>query len=178
MGRTQNAVGVYVTMNPCDPRPAGSRREPSHHGNQRNNVDVRWRHRRPSPAHDRFRPGATGAVSSATDEEKSLAFQLAEEVSADLSFLGWPEPILADSGNGYHLNYAVDLPVDDGGLVERFLKSLAAKYNTPAVKVDTALSIPAGSSSSTGPWHARGTRSTTDHIDGRCYLGAGVSDDG
>jgi hypothetical protein len=34
---------------------------------------------------------------------------------AHLAEQGWPEPVLADSGNGGHLLYRVDLPANDGG---------------------------------------------------------------
>ena len=93
---------------------------------------------------------------SATDEEKVLASRLTWTARLDLHALGWPDPIEADSGNGYHLNYAVDLPADDGGLVERFLESLSARYSSPTVKVDASLFTPLVSSSSTEPGVERG----------------------
>ena len=46
-------------------------------------------------------------------------------------------PIIADSGNGWHLLYCIDLPADDGGLVARVLKALAAKFSDAAVDIDT-----------------------------------------
>ncbi|MFO0892408.1 MAG: hypothetical protein U0790_25115 [Isosphaeraceae bacterium] len=53
--------------------------------------------------------------------------------------LGWPEPILADSGNGWHLLYHVDLPADDKGLVAAVLKAVSARHSTELVKVDTTV---------------------------------------
>lgn len=79
---------------------------------------------------------------SSTNEEKAAAFQLVEAVRIALRELGWPEPILADSGNGYHLLYRVDLPADDGDLVERCLHALAAQFDTAEVKVDTKVFNP------------------------------------
>ncbi len=64
-------------------------------------------------------------------------------ISTELHGCGFPWPILADSGNGAHLLYRVDLPADDGGLSERCLLALAAKYDDTAVKVDRAVSNPA-----------------------------------
>ena len=93
---------------------------------------------------------------SSTDEEKVLASRLAWTVKVDLHSLGWPEPVEADSGNGYHLNIAVDLPADDGGLVERFLQALSAKYTTPAVKVDTSLFNPSRIIKLYGTWSRKG----------------------
>src|SRR3989304_5954155 len=47
---------------------------------------------------------------SSTDAEKAKAFSRAIEVRTWLSNQGWPAPVLGDSGNGYHLDYFVDLP--------------------------------------------------------------------
>src|SRR5262249_51515775 len=62
----------------------------------------------------------------------------AEELRAALRAGGWPEPVLADSGNGCPLLYRVDLPADDGGLVRGVLRALARRFDTDAVAVDTA----------------------------------------
>lgn len=56
---------------------------------------------------------------------------------------GWPEPVFADSGNGAHLLYKIDLPADDGGIVERILQQLDAEFSTPAVVVDKKTFNPA-----------------------------------
>lgn len=57
---------------------------------------------------------------SATDSEKALAMAIIRKVKDYLRDKhGWPNPILADSGNGYHMIYRIDLPADDGGLVQR-----------------------------------------------------------
>ena len=61
----------------------------------------------------------------------------------DLRGKGWPEPIVADSGNGGHLMYAIDLPAEDGGLVERCLNSLAARFSDEMVTIDTSVFNPA-----------------------------------
>ena len=55
----------------------------------------------------------------------------------------WPEPALADSGNGAHLLYRVDLPVDDGGLTKRVLAALAFRFDTDQVHVDQTTFNPA-----------------------------------
>ena len=52
-------------------------------------------------------------------------------------YLGWPTPIIADSGNGWHLLYRIDLPGDDGGLVHRVLQVLAKRFNDESVTIDT-----------------------------------------
>ncbi len=60
-----------------------------------------------------------------------------------LSSVGWPDPIVADSGNGGHLLYRIDLPTDDGGLVRRCLTALAARFDDSAVNVDQKVHNPA-----------------------------------
>ena len=50
---------------------------------------------------------------SATDAEKAEALVVIAAVRAHLAGLGWPAGLLADSGNGYHASYRVDLPADD-----------------------------------------------------------------
>ncbi len=76
---------------------------------------------------------------SSTDEEHFLALELMKAVRSHLRELGWSEPILADSGNGWHLLYPIDLPADDGGLVKRVLEALALLFDTATVKVDTTV---------------------------------------
>jgi hypothetical protein len=74
---------------------------------------------------------------SATDAEKEQALNVILNVRGYLSAgLGWPSPILADSGNGYHLLFRIALPADDGGLVEHTLKALAARFDTDSVIID------------------------------------------
>src|SRR5205085_7089079 len=64
-------------------------------------------------------------------------------VQEHLVGLGWPMPILADSGNGFHLLYRVDLPADDNGLVKAVLEALGDRFDTPAVTVDRKVFNPA-----------------------------------
>ena len=75
---------------------------------------------------------------SATDEEKDEARRVVGSVRDDLATREWPAPMVVDSGNGFHLWYRLELPADDGGLVERCLKALAARHDTPAATVDTS----------------------------------------
>lgn len=78
-----------------------------------------------------------------TDDEKSSALALARRVAGDLTLEGWPTPVLADSGNGCHLLYRIELPAEDEGLVQRVLLALDAKYSTATAKIDTAVFNPA-----------------------------------
>lgn len=56
-------------------------------------------------------PVRPSGVSSSEDEHAS-ALWLADLVKGFLSELGWPEPLVGDSGNGAHLLYRIDLPND------------------------------------------------------------------
>ena len=77
---------------------------------------------------------------SATDEEKAASLECAKRVADYLRGLGSPEPVMTDSGNGYHLYYRIDLPAEDGGLVHRCLEALADRFNDEKVKVDLSVS--------------------------------------
>lgn len=76
---------------------------------------------------------------SATNDEKAAAQVLAHRIRVHLAGLGWPEPIVADSGNGWHLLYRIDLPGADGGLVKACLEALSARFDTDETKVDTTV---------------------------------------
>lgn len=76
---------------------------------------------------------------SSTDEEHELALGQTREVAAYMRAKGWADPIIADSGNGGHLMYPIDLAADDGGLVDRCLKALDQKFSNPKVKIDTSV---------------------------------------
>jgi hypothetical protein len=78
---------------------------------------------------------------SSTDEEKAKALDLAHEVRDYLRAKGWPEPILADSGNGYHLLYPVDLPNDQDSAqaMQGALEGLHFTHSGNGVNVDTSV---------------------------------------
>jgi putative DNA primase/helicase len=124
------AEGVYFTLNELSASLEGQRRPAK-------DSDV-TRRRRLLIDVDPIRP----AGQSSTDNEKYFSHQVIIRIRDDLTAKGWPLPILADSGNGWHLLYPIDLPPDDGGLVARVLKTLAARYDTDLAKVDTTVGNP------------------------------------
>jgi P4 family phage/plasmid primase-like protien len=77
---------------------------------------------------------------SSTDAEHAAAFAMADAVSAWLSQLGFPAPVRADSGNGAHLLYRIDLPNDavSLALVKRGLFVLDAIFSDRSATVDAA----------------------------------------
>jgi hypothetical protein len=80
---------------------------------------------------------------SSTDTELALALRRARAIIEYLTEFEWPAPILAMSGNGYHLLYRVNLPPDDQGLVKAVLAALADQFSDEAVAVDRAVHNPA-----------------------------------
>jgi hypothetical protein len=76
---------------------------------------------------------------SSTDEEKRKSREKVLEIRDHLRGQGWPDPIVCDSGNGYHLLYRVDLPNDQASLdlIAGVLETLDFKFSDEAVKVDT-----------------------------------------
>jgi hypothetical protein len=76
---------------------------------------------------------------ASTDAELTAARAVMAAVASHLAGRGWPEPIVAMSGNGFYLLYAIDLPNDAASdqLLKRVLAALAAQFNTAAAHVDT-----------------------------------------
>ncbi len=79
---------------------------------------------------------------SSTDAEHDAALAKAREIRDGLTSLGWPMPVLLDSGNGAQMTYRIDLPADDGGLVQRVITEIA-KASSDAIKVDLTVYNPA-----------------------------------
>lgn len=77
---------------------------------------------------------------SSTDAEHDAAISRAEHVAAWLKEQGFPEPIKADSGNGAHLLYRIDLPNDEAAtaLVKGCLVVLDTLFSDDKVMVDPA----------------------------------------
>lgn len=79
---------------------------------------------------------------SATPTEHKNALKLAAAIRDTLELVyGFPDPILASSGNGAHLVYAIDLPNDDEtkDVVKRFIASLSKAFTTTNCNVDTSV---------------------------------------
>lgn len=135
------APAVYFTMNPLKPAVLHrryNRMDTAGKGATTTDDDV-----------DRLRwllvdadPSRVSGVSS-SDEEKADAWELVRHVHAYLSAHGWPDPVWADSGNGYHLLYRIDLPTEKKTLTQRILHHLAEAFDSDTVTVDTSVFNPA-----------------------------------
>ncbi len=98
---------------------------------------------------------------SATDAEHTLALARVRQVSDYLQGMGAPAPLLADSGNGGHALWRIDLPADDGGLVHQALQALALRFSDALVKIDETVGNPARIGKLYGTWARKGD-STAD----------------
>jgi len=135
------AKGIYVTMNPLN-RDLLSRRhnrvDTAEQGLAAADKDVLCRHWLLIDVD----PVRIAGVSS-TNAEKAHAYAKILEIRTVLNGFGWPRPVLADSGNGYHLLYRIELPSEDGGLVKGVLHALGDRFDDEVVKVDPSVFNPA-----------------------------------
>lgn len=132
--------GVYVTVNPVNPdllARAVNRLRPAGRNPTTADTDIvrrRWLLIDCDPRR------AAGVSSSNAEHESALA--KAREIRNGLSSLGWPDPIMTDSGNGAQLMYRIELPADDGELVRRVIGEIA-KASSEQVAIDTSVHNPA-----------------------------------
>ena len=96
------------------------------------------------------------ALVSSTDAEKAESLTMITTARSFLRDRGWTDPILADSGNGYHLLYRIDEPVDDGDVIKRCLQALAARFDTDRVKIDTSVHNASRICKFPGTWARKG----------------------
>jgi P4 family phage/plasmid primase-like protien len=132
--------GIYVTLNPVNPALLARRANRIKMHICRSDAttgDADILRRRWLPVDlDPVRPSGV----SSTDEEHDLARVKAGEIAAWLSGLGFPAPVQADSGNGAHLLYRIDLPNDAAAaeLTKSCLTVLDSLFSDDRVTVDAA----------------------------------------
>lgn len=133
----REAPAVFVTLNAVEPKCLAriSNRLKDYAKSVTKDQDIR-RRKLLLVDFDVVRPSGM----SASDAEVAFAFQKAKEVIDYLSSLGFPEPILAHSGNGVHVLYHIDLPNDRDThrLIERFLECLDKLFSSPVSESGTA----------------------------------------
>ena len=128
------AAGVYFVPNPVKPAllaRAKNRVQVAEKASSTNDGDIvsrRWLLIDIDP----IRPAGV----SATDEERSHTFTVMSRITKMLTSLGWPEPIIGDSGNGGHLLYRIDVPTKDDGIIENILHALSFQFDDDKVCVD------------------------------------------
>jgi len=138
-GSDPTIQGIYITLNKVNPALLSRRanRIKERLGRKDSSTaDIDIVRRRWLPIDiDPLRPSGV----SSTDEEHTLALAKAEEVSCWIAGLGFPEPVRADSGNGAHILYRIDLPNDNAAteLVKACLATLDTLFSDDKVNVDT-----------------------------------------
>lgn len=121
---------VYLCLNPValDCRPEKAVKDEMIHHRRWLMVDI-----------DPVKP-AEHKDDPATAEEKECVMALAGEVRDCLTALGWPGPVVIDSGNGAYLLYRIDTLNDQHcrELVKGFLRRLDTRFSGPRARIDKA----------------------------------------
>ena len=138
----RTAKGIYIIPNPINPallaRAANRARDVGERDPLTGDNDIvsrRWFMIDADPC----RPAGI----SSTADQHELAIERVRQIRTVLSADGWADPILADSGNGGHLMYPIDLPRDDSGVMKRALEALAVRFDDEAVSIDLTVFNPA-----------------------------------
>lgn len=132
--RSWHPQGIYVTLNPVKLdllARAANRIKRAEKDQSTSNEDIvarKW-------MLIDFDPVRPAGVSSNNDELAN-ADEQAEICEEWLSQNGFPSPVVAMSGNGYHLLYRINEPAEDAGLIKDCLAALSAKFSTPEVTCD------------------------------------------
>ena len=133
-----SGAAVYVTLNPVDPQLLSRYSNRIEGFASTTTTDKQVTRRRWLLVDiDPVRPSGT----SATDAQLDAAKVKARAVYGYLNGIGWPAPLVAESGNGMHLLYALDLPNDDDAtaLVKAVLIALGERFDDAQTKVDRAV---------------------------------------
>ena len=135
-----SVAGIYVTLNTVNPALLARRANRIKLRLSRKDAttaDADILRRRWLPVDiDPVRPSGV----SSTDAEHDAALAAAERIATYLTEQGFPVPVRADSGNGAHLLYRIDLANDAEAtaLIKGCLATLDALFSNEAVTVDTA----------------------------------------
>jgi len=133
-----SGAAVYATLNPVDPQLLGRYNNRIEAFATATTTDKQIVRRRWLLIDlDPVRPSNT----SATDAQLEQAHSKAVAIFKHLQGIGWADPLVAKSGNGYHLLYAVDLPNNDDStaLVKGVLQALADLFDDAQTQVDRSV---------------------------------------
>lgn len=154
-----SGFGVYFRVNPVPPDLA----RPATNGDV---IRRRWIYVDVDPV----KPAAH-KDESATEAEKVGARRVADAVRGHLAGLGWPAPVVMDSGNGYGLFYYCDLPNDQltQATLREFLGGLAERFSGPDGVVDQKVHNANRLAKLPGTWARKG-KDTPDRPHRPCRL--------
>lgn len=158
---TENSIpttGLYVTLNTTNPALLARRANKFETGYLEKNTltndeDITNWDYLPIDV-DPVRP--TGI--SSTDEELACSDEKANEVVEYLSGIGFPLPLVACSGNGYHLLYRIDLPrsPENDLVVKTILYALDKKFSNDKTGIDVVNCNPSRIFKLYGTWARKG----------------------
>lgn len=128
------AAGIYYVLNHIDPALLGRAYNRLREHAEHTTADTNIRGRRWLPVDlDPVRPAGV----SSSDDEHAAAIARARTIATEMAG-EWGAPILADSGNGAHLLYSLDLPNDEDALklVSGAPAELDRRFSDSVVRVD------------------------------------------
>lgn len=132
--------GIYIVLNSIDPSLFARRanRVTKLGRNEATTGDSNILRRRWFPID--IDPKRASGISSSKEEHDS-SLQKADIVTSWLRDIGFPEPIIADSGNGAHLLYRIDLPNTDQerDLIKKCIESIAFFHSDESCVIDTTV---------------------------------------
>lgn len=133
--RWDGKANIYVTLNSADPAllARAANRIVERAESTTADADVVRRRRLVID----IDPARASGISS-TGDELLAATGMADAVAAFLRNAGWPDPVMAMSGNGAYLVYRIDLANDaeSTDLIRRVLEALAARFDTAGAHID------------------------------------------
>lgn len=108
------------------------------------------------------RENAVSGTSSSNEELTKLK-EIAKKVYGYMRQKGFAKPIVAMSGNGYHLLYRIDMPntEETKQLITKVLKVLSIFFSNQNTKIDTVNSNPARLCKLYGTWAKKGSETET-----------------
>jgi hypothetical protein len=141
------APAVYITLQKCKSallaRSANTLKKQKKQGATTSDLDIEKYCWFPIDC-DAVRPAGI----SSTDEEHEAAIKKSRDIFKYLGQMGWPEPIAADSGNGGHLCYKINVPItkDNSKEIQEVIKlallALAQKFTDKVVDIDRSVHNP------------------------------------
>ena len=134
----RSAKGIYFIPNPVNPAllaRACNRIRRAPRGESTTDKDILARRWLLIDA-DAIRPSG---ISANAEEHEAAHHRIGDVFQHIHDELGWGDPIEADSGNGAHLLYRVDLPTDDGGVIQHVLQDLSKRFSDDKVSIDTSV---------------------------------------
>lgn len=109
---------------------------------------------------------------NSTDAEKHHAHLKAVEIFRYLKNQGFPDPIVCDSANGYHIYIPCDMPNDEAHtiLAKRFTASMAVMFSDDKVDIDLKVFNAARIAKLPGTFSRKGASSSTDRPQRMCKI--------